>query len=63
MYPTNWNFSLLTDTPTPEYWTKERKRANKIFSDFANKWTLNQNYLTDPKTLREALDEYEKIQS
>lgn len=61
-YPTSRNFDHLTTTPTPEYRAWQRKKAEEIFSSFKNKRANREDYLTDSKALREALDEYEKIQ-
>ena len=61
-YPTSLNFDHLTTTPTPEYLAQQRKKAEEIFSSFKNKRENREDYLTDSKALKEALDEYEKIQ-
>ena len=61
-YQTSRNFDSITPTPTPEFWQKEREKAEEIFLWFKNKWESREDYLTDSKALREALDEYEKIQ-
>jgi hypothetical protein len=62
-YKTSRNFDHLTTTPTSEYRAQQRKKAEEIFSSFKNKRENREDYLLDPKILREALDEYEKIQS
>ncbi len=61
-YQTTRNFDSITPTPTPEFWQKEREKAEEIFLWFKNKRENRGDYLTDSKALREALDEYEKIQ-
>ena len=61
-YKTSWNLDHITKTPTPEYWAQLRERAEEAFSSFKNKWENREDYLTDSKALREALDEYEQIQ-
>ena len=61
-YKTKRNLDHVTTTPTPEYWDQQRKKAEEIFSSFKNKRENREDYLTNPKALREALDEYEKIQ-
>lgn len=61
-YPTSRNFDHLTITPTPEYRAQQRKKAEEIFSSFKQKRENREDYLTDSKALKEALDEYEKIQ-
>ena len=61
-YQTSRNFDHLTTTPTPEYRSQQRQKAEEIFSSFKNKRENREDYLSDPKALKEALDEYEKIQ-
>ena len=61
-YKTSRNFDYITTTPTPEYRANQRKKAEEIFLSFKNKRENREDYLSDPKVLREALDEYEKIQ-
>ena len=61
-YKTSRNFDHLTTTPTPEYREQQRQKAEEIFSSFKNKRGNREDYLSDPKVLKEALDEYEKIQ-
>lgn len=61
-YQTSRNFDSITPTPTSKYWQEEREKAKEIFSSFKNKRENRDDYLTDAKVLREALDEYEKIQ-
>ena len=59
---TSRNFDLLAKNPTPEYWKQQREKAEKISDWFKEKWEGRTDYLTDAKLLREALDDYEKIQ-
>ena len=61
-YPTSRNFDHLTTTPTSEYRVQQRQKAEEIFFSFKNKRENREDYLSDPKALKEALDEYEKIQ-
>ena len=61
-YKTSRNFDHLTTTPTPEYRAQQRQKAEEIFSSFKNKRENREDYLSDSKALKEALDEYEKIQ-
>ena len=61
-YQTSRNFDNLTTTPTPEYRAQQRKKAKEIFLSFKQKRENRDDYLLDAKILREALDEYEKIQ-
>lgn len=59
---TSRNFDLLSSTPTDEYWKKQREKAKEIFVWFRKKREWREDYLSDAKILKEALDEYEKIQ-
>jgi len=59
---TSRNFDLLAKNPTSEYWKQQREKAEKIFDWFKEKWEGRTDYLSDAKSLREALDDYEKIQ-
>ena len=61
-YRTSRNLDHLTTTPTPEYRSQQRQKAEEIFSSFKNKRENREDYLTDSKVLKEVLDEYEKIQ-
>ena len=61
-YQTSRNFDNLTSTPTPEYRIQYRQKVEKIFLSFKNKRENREDYLSDSKALKEALDEYEKIQ-
>jgi hypothetical protein len=61
-YQTSRNFDHLTITPTPEYRAQQRLKAEEIFSSFKDKRENREDYLSDSKALKEALDEYEKIQ-
>ena len=53
---TNWNFDLLNTSEEQLKVVEERNLA------FATKWKNRTDYLTDPKVLKEALDEYDDIQ-
>ena len=61
-YKTSRNFDHLTITPTPEYRAQQRQKAEEIFSSFKQKRENREDYLSNPKALKEVLDEYEKIQ-
>jgi len=52
----------ITKTPTPEHRNQQRILIQKCFADFSQKWKNDQSYLTSPEKLREALDDYEKLQ-
>ena len=61
-YKTSRNFDHITKTPPPESRVDQRQKAEEIFSSFKNKRENREDYLMDAKVLKEALDEYEKIQ-
>src|SRR5690606_26519322 len=48
--------SGITDTKIE----RDIKRGEKEIAEFAKKWRKNKKWLYDPKTLRQALDEWEK---
>ena len=62
-YKTSRNLDHLTTTPTPEYRAHQRQKTEEIISAFKNKRENREDYLTDAKVLKEALDEYEKIEN
>ena len=54
-----WNLKpLLTSDNDPKSST-HRKTVENRTAAFVKKWSANQKWLTDPKVLRQALDEYE----
>lgn len=56
---TTWDFSPLFKKPSEAALKKELERVKKESYKFINKWKDRADYLEDPKTLRQALDEYE----
>ncbi len=54
----SWNLKPLTKVN----FSKQRKVTEKVHQAFINKWQKNNNWKSDPKTLKQTLDEYEKIQ-
>lgn len=62
-YQTSRNLDHITPTPAPEYRAHQREKTEEIFYSFKNKRENRDDYLTDPKVLKEALDEYEKIEN
>lgn len=59
MIKTDWDFSLLLKSESEISAQLEKvKQANE---NFVKKWSQNQNYLTNPKILKEALDDYESL--
>jgi len=60
---TKWNLKLLyTSTKDPQI-KKDIEKSKKNVSAFVKKWENNDTYLKDAAILREALDEYEKLNS
>lgn len=62
-YQTSRNLNHLSSTPTPEYWQQQREKAEELFHSFRQKREWREDYLSDAKLLREALDDYEKIEN
>jgi len=58
---TIWNFSPLFSSDNDPEIAKEREEVEKVNKRFVAKWSKNNDYLSDPKTLLTALDEFEKL--
>lgn len=56
---TSWNLDLIIDKQTQKDPSKLRETVEKETKKFINKWKKNKDFLTDPKVLKQALDEYE----
>jgi oligoendopeptidase F len=56
-----WDLSKLYSSDNDPQMAADRKKIAKANSDFANKWRDREDYLTDPKILKEALDELDAI--
>lgn len=57
-----WDLSALLKSESDSFLEKERKLIEKENYRFINKWKKRDDYLKDPKVLKKALDEYEKIE-
>jgi oligoendopeptidase F len=58
-----WNLKLLyKDIDDPKI-KKDIQTSEDAISKFVHRWKKNEKYLDDPKVLREALDEYEYLNS
>lgn len=57
---TEWDLTPLLKTESEKEIQEERAKIQEVANAFINKWKNNQNYLTDPKILKQALDEYEE---
>lgn len=58
MTKTTWNLKPIFKSDTDPAIAKWRQEVDQQTSLFSTKWSANSKYLTDPKTLRTALDEY-----
>lgn len=58
----SWNLSLLYSSDNDPKILKDRQIADTQNQKFIKKWQKRTDYLTDPKALKQALDEYEKLQ-
>ena len=59
---TTWNLKPLFKSDSDPEMAKQRKVVEKESYKFINKWKDRDDYLKDPKILKQALDEYEKWQ-
>ena len=59
----NWNLGLLYKDLNDPQIEKDIKSSEKAVLSFIKKWAKNDNYLKNPKVLKEALDEYEHLNS
>lgn len=57
--PTKWNLSLLFKSDDDPAIETDKKRVTEESYKFIDKWKARDDYLSDPKVLKEALDEYE----
>lgn len=57
---TDWDLSLLFNGDNDPEMKKERIKVEQKSSEFINKWENRNDYLSNPKVLKEALDEYEE---
>ncbi len=58
---TEWNLKLLLTSDNDPLIPQKRKEIEKQYNKFIAKWVKRNDYLTDPKTLKTALDEYENL--
>lgn len=57
--PTVWDLTPLFPDDESQEWTRARTELEEATKKFTVKWRDRSDWLTDPVTLREALDEYE----
>lgn len=60
---TNWNLAPLLKDESDETIDKNLEQVKKANYAFINKWQDRQDYLTSPAILKEALDEFEYLNS
>lgn len=58
---TTWDLSPLFASDTDPEIAKQRVIVEKENKKFINKWSKREDYLSDSKALKEALDEYERL--
>ena len=58
---TTWNLFQLFESDNDPRMADERKAIEAAYRAFAQKWKANNGYLKYPAVLKEALDEYEKL--
>lgn len=58
-----WNLSLLLPSADEAVIAKDRQEVREAVEAFVAKWRDRSDYLTDTKVLKEALDDYEALQS
>ncbi len=56
---TQWDLTPLLQNDSDATFEAEKKRVEEESHQFINKWKDREDYLTDERVLREALDEYE----
>lgn len=56
-----WDLSPLYKSDNDPRIIEDRKSAETILNAFVNKWEKNEKYLKDPKTLLQAITEYEQM--
>lgn len=60
---TEWNLSALAKSDDDPALVEKRKETERIAKAFIQKWKENSFYLEKPEVLRQALDEFEKIEN
>ncbi len=58
---TSWNLKPLFKSDNDPAIAKHREEVEKANKKFVTKWSKNKKYLTEPKVLKTALDEYEQL--
>lgn len=59
IYKTSWDLTPLFTSDNDPVIEKKRKKVERESYKFINKWSDRDDYLQDPKVLKQALDEYE----
>ncbi|MBA3724026.1 MAG: M3 family oligoendopeptidase [Candidatus Levybacteria bacterium] len=58
---TSWNLKPLFQSNNDPAIAQNREAVEKANKKFVSKWSKREDYLSDPKVLKTALDEYEKL--
>src|ERR1700733_12004833 len=58
---TSWNLAPLFASDDDPQIEKQRKIVEKANRAFVTKWQKRDDYLSDPKVLKQALDEYQTL--
>lgn len=58
---TDWDLTPLFSSDEDPQMGQQREKVKKANDLFVNKWKERNDYVSDPKILKEALDEYEKL--
>lgn len=58
---TSWNLSPLFSSDNDSAITRQREQVEKANKKFVTKWKKREDYLSDARVLKDALDEYEKL--
>lgn len=58
----NWNLKTLYKSEKDPQIQKDIEQSKKANTSFISKWSKNKRYLQDPKTLLQAIQEYEKLE-
>jgi len=59
--PTSWDLKKMYKSDTDLQIAKDLAECKKVVEKFVTNWKTNKNYLSDPKVLKKALDEYNNL--
>ncbi|QQS38934.1 M3 family oligoendopeptidase [Candidatus Woesebacteria bacterium] len=58
---TRWNLQVLYRNDNDPKIVSDHQLIDKVVTSFASKWSASNKYLSSPKSLKQALDDYENI--